>query len=68
MRTTFEINEELLREVMKISKAKTKKGAIVIALKEYLKNKRRDELKDMIGSYDEFGLSIEELEKMRHEG
>lgn len=68
MRTTFEINEELLREVMKISKAKTKKGAIVIALKEYLKTKRRDELKDMIGSYDELDLSIEELEKMRHEG
>jgi len=68
MRTTFEINEELLRAVMEVSKAKTKKGAIVIALKEYLRAKRREELKDMIGSYDEFGLSLEDLEKMRHEG
>ena len=67
MRTTFEINEELLREIMKVSKAKTKKGAIVIALKEYLKAKRREELKNMIGSYDEFGITLEDLEKMRHE-
>jgi len=68
MRTTFEINEELIREVMKASKAKTKKGAIVIALKEYLKARRRQELKDMIGNYDEFDLSLEDLEKMRREG
>lgn len=68
MRTTFEIDEKLIDEVMKISKAKTKKGAIVIALKEYLKAKRRQELKDMIGTYDEFDLSLEELEKMRREG
>jgi Arc/MetJ family transcription regulator len=68
MRTTFEINEELIKEVMKASKAKTKKGAIVIALKEYLKARRRQELKDMIGAYDEFDLSLKELEKMRSEG
>ncbi len=46
----------------------TKKGAIVTALKEYLMAKRRHELRDMIGTYDDFDLSLEELEKMRHEG
>jgi Arc/MetJ family transcription regulator len=65
MRTTFDINEELIREVMKVSQAKTKKGAIVIALKEYLRAKRRQELKEMIGTYNEFNLTLEELEKMR---
>ncbi len=68
MRTTLDIDEELVREVMRAAKAKTKKGAIVIALKEYLMAKRRQELRDMIGTYDDFDLSLEELEKMRHEG
>jgi len=68
MRTTFDIDEALIREVIKVSRAKTKKGAIVIALKEYLRAKRRQELRDMIGAYDEFGLTLEELEKMRREG
>ncbi len=68
MRTTLDIDEELVREVMRAAKAKTKKGAIVIALKEYLMAKRRHELRDMIGTYDDFDLSLEELEKMRHEG
>ena len=68
MRTTLDIDEELVREVMRAAKAKTKKGAIVIALKEYLMTKRRHELRDMIGTYDDFDLSLEELEKMRHEG
>ena len=38
------------------------------ALKEYLKATRRQELRDMIGAYDEFDLSLEELESMRHGG
>ena len=68
MRTTLDIDEELVREVMRAAKAKTKKGAIVTALKEYLKATRRQELRDMIGAYDEFDLSLEELESMRHDG
>lgn len=68
MRTTLEIDEGLIQEVVKASKAKTKKGAIVIALKEYLKAKRKQELKEMIGQFDEFDLTLKELEKMRHEG
>lgn len=67
MRTTFDISQELINEVMKASKAKSKKGAIVIALKEYLRTKQRQELKKMIGAYDKFGLSLKELEKMRRE-
>ena len=67
MRTTLEIDDNLLREVMKVSRARTKKGAVLIALREYLKAKRREELKDMIGTYKEFDLSLEDLEKMRDE-
>lgn len=65
MRTTIEIDEELVNEVMRISKVKTIKGAIVTAFKEYIKAHRKRELRDMIGNYNEFGLTLEELEKMR---
>ncbi len=67
MRTTFDLDDELIREVMQVSRAKTKKGAIVVALQEYLRARRRQELKDLIGAYDEFDLTLEELEKMRRE-
>ncbi len=61
MRTTLDIDEELVSEVMRVAKAKTKKGAIVTALKEYLKVTRRQELRDMIGAYDEFDLSLDKI-------
>lgn len=67
MRTTLEIDEKLVREIIKVSRAKTMKSAIVIALTEYLKSKQRQELKNMIGAYDTFDLSLKDLEKMRDE-
>lgn len=68
MRTTFDIDETLIGEVMKVAQAKTKKGAIVIALKEYLRAKRRQELANMIGTYVEFDLTLDRLEQMRRDG
>lgn len=67
MRTTFDLDGELIREVQEVSHAKTKKEAIVIALQEYLRVKHRQELKELIGAYDEFDLTLEELEQMRRE-
>lgn len=67
MRTTIEIDDKLLLEVMKSAKAGSKKKAIEVALKEYLKAKGRRELKEMIGRHDEFGLSLKDLERMRRD-
>jgi len=67
MRTTIEIDDDLLKEVMESSHSKTKKGAIVIALTEYLKMKKRRELIEMIGNYENFDLTLKDLEKMRDE-
>ena len=67
MRTTIEIDDELLKEVMEGSHSKIKKGAIVTALTEYLKMKRRKELIEMIGNYENFDLTLKGLEKMRSE-
>ncbi len=67
MRTTIDINGDLISEVMKVSGTKTKKKAILIALKEYLRYKKIEELKSLIGNYDSFNLNLEDLEKMRDE-
>lgn len=67
MRTTIDIDNDLLKEVMEKSGAKSKKNAIVTAMKDYLKLKRREELKDLIGSYDEINLTLKDLRKMRNE-
>ncbi len=67
MKTLLDIDEDMLKKVMEVSKSKTKKGAIVIALNEYLRLKKRDELKGLIGNYKDFGLTLDDLRKMRHE-
>jgi Arc/MetJ family transcription regulator len=67
MKTTLDIDEYIVKKVMEVSKSKTKKGAIVIALNEYLRLKKREELKELIGNYKDFGLTLDDLRKMRHE-
>ena len=67
MRTTIDINGDLISEVMKVSGTKTKKKAILVALKEYLRYKKIEELKSLIGNYDSFDLNLEDLKKMRDE-
>ena len=67
MRTTIEIDNDLLKEVMEKSGAKSKKIAIVTAMKDYRRLKRREELKNLIGNYDEFSLDHKDLRKMRDE-
>lgn len=67
MRTTVDIDNDLLKEVMIKSGAKSKKIAIITAMKDYLRLKRREELKNLIGNYDEFNLDLKELRKMRDE-
>ena len=67
MRTTLDIDAELLERIVKASGAPTKKKAIEIAIKEFLRARRREELSELIGNYEEFALTLEELERMRHE-
>jgi len=67
MRTTIDIDDDLISEVMKISGIKTKKKAVLVALKEYLRYKKIEELKSLIGNYDSFDLNLDDLKKMRDE-
>lgn len=65
MQKTFEIDAEIIEKVMKITRARSKKKAIEIAMKEFLRAKRREELSNLIGDYEEFALNLEDLERMR---
>ncbi|MEQ8222766.1 MAG: type II toxin-antitoxin system VapB family antitoxin [Candidatus Eremiobacterota bacterium] len=67
MRASIDIDSTLLTEVMEKSGAKTKKAAILIAIKDYIRFKKLQELKGLIGNYDNFGLTPEDLREMRDE-
>jgi len=65
MRTTLDIDAELIEKVIKITGAPSKKKAIETAMKEFLRTKRRKELSELIGHYEEFGVTLKDLKKMR---
>jgi len=64
MKTLIDIQDNLIRDLLKETEAKTKKEAIVTAIKTYLDLKRRERLKSLIGRYD-FGYTAHNLEMMR---
>ena len=65
MRTTLDIDPELIKQVVKTTGARSKKKAIEIAMKEFLRAKRRKELSDLIGNYEGFEVTLKDLRKMR---
>ncbi len=65
MRTTLDIDAELVERVVKTTGSRSKKKAIETAMKEFLRAKRRKELSDLIGNYEEFGVTLKDLDRMR---
>ncbi|HID38531.1 MAG TPA: type II toxin-antitoxin system VapB family antitoxin [Calditrichaeota bacterium] len=49
MRTNINIDEQLLNKAMQLSKVKTKKDVIHLALREFVENKKRLNLLDLAG-------------------
>jgi len=66
MRTLIDIQDELMEDLLKEAGVKTKKEAIMIAIKAYLNQKKREKLASLIGNYD-FGYSLEDLKEMRRD-
>lgn len=52
MKAVYDLPEDLLQKVVKASKAKSKKEAIILALKEYLRKKRLKKFTEMFGNFD----------------
>lgn len=64
MKLFIDIDEKLFKEVQRLTKAKKKKDAIVIPMQEYLKQRKRQELADMIGNFDP-GTTLRQLKSSR---
>lgn len=67
MKTTIDIPDEELREVLENTGATTKREAVVTAIAEFNRRRRLARLADRLGVFDHF-LSHEELDRLRAEG
>lgn len=67
MRTTIDIDKELLEEALKISKVRTKKELINLSLKEYIRRIRLKNLKNRLGNYD-LNIDLDDLKESRKDG
>lgn len=65
-KTTVVIDDGLLDKAVEASGARTKRQAITTALKELIRRKNLEALRQEAGTYD-LALSPEELEKLRDE-
>lgn len=66
MKTTVVIDDDLLKEAMKITGSKTKRETIEIGLRELVRRKNLEAFKEELGTYD-IGLSLKELEVRRRD-
>ena len=66
MKTTIEIPDEELWQVMKYTKAKTKKEAVVHAIKDFNRRKRLAQLSKVLGTFEDF-MTQDELKVMRED-
>jgi Arc/MetJ family transcription regulator len=64
-KTTVVIDDKLLDEAMRVSGAKTKKQAITTGLKELIRRKNIEALRQELGTFD-LALSLGDLEKLRN--
>ena len=67
MRTTIDIQDHILHEVLGKTGMKSKKKAVETALKEYLQLSRRQELAAMITEFKDFDLTLDDLDKLRND-
>lgn len=68
MRTTLDLNEKLIRELMDVTSAKTKTDAIHQAAAELIRRKKLDQLKSLSGVIH-LDLDLNKLEQaeIRHQ-
>ncbi|MCD6574759.1 type II toxin-antitoxin system VapB family antitoxin [Candidatus Aerophobetes bacterium] len=65
-KTTVVIDDKLINEAIKATGARTKREVIEKGLRELIKAKNREALREELGTY-ELDLSLQELKKLRNE-
>ncbi len=63
VKTTVVIDDKLLRDAMKAAGVRTKREAIEMGLRELVRNRNLEALREDLGTYD-LDLSSEELERL----
>ena len=66
MKTTVEIPDEELRQVIKYTKAKTKREAVVHAIKYFNRRQRLAQLTKVLGTFEDF-MTQDDLKEMRED-
>jgi len=64
MKTSLDIPDELLAELMRFTKTRTKKSAIITAITDYNQRRRMQNLTKHLGTLDKL-MTQEELKMMR---
>lgn len=64
MKTTLDIPDDVLKDAMRFTAAKTKREALVTAVEDYNRRQRLRLLADELGDFEGF-LSAEELRDVR---
>ncbi len=66
MRSTIDIDDELLEEAKKLTSIKTKKELINLSLRELIRRKRLEHLLSLYGT-SPVDLSLKDIEKFRED-
>lgn len=66
MKTTIDIPKDELDELIRETRAKTKKEAVVTAVKEFNRKRRLARVSKMLGTFKDF-MTPDELQRLRKE-
>ena len=67
MKTTVDVPEKELQQLLIYTRARTKREAIVQAIREFNRRKRLAELAGILGTFEDF-VDADELRRMREQG
>lgn len=67
MKTTIDIPDDELEEVIRHTRAHTKRDAIVTAISDFNRRKRLEKLAEQLGTFDDV-VPLEELLRLRENG
>ena len=65
MKTTIDIPDKILSEVLLYSNRNSKKDAIITAMEEYVQKKKMEKFASKLGTLENL-ISTAELKKLRH--
>ncbi|MBI2821225.1 MAG: type II toxin-antitoxin system VapB family antitoxin [Acidobacteria bacterium] len=66
MKTTIDIPKQELEEVIRFTRSKTKRDAVITAIRDFNRRQRLARLTHVLGSFEEF-MTADDLKRLRQE-